>query len=651
MPVGSESKVELPIDQQRIRAKLAQPEGSVVPFPKKSLESCISERFESVVRMVPERLSLKTRSHAYTYEQLNQAANRVAHALLEQRGRTQEVVALLFENGAPFVVASLGALKAGKVQTPLESTFPRARLSTMLEQSEATALVTDSASLRLAKEIWSGPLINLDSMDDRISGENPGLTLSADTYLAVEYTSGSTGQPKGIVRNHRGVLHDVRRLTNTFHIGIHDRMITSRPSVVGYLYALLNGAATFPVNLGREEPLRFADWLRQEKITIYRSAVSAFRGLVGALSGIQEFPLLRLVALFGEPVYHTEIGLYRKYFSDHSVLACSLGCSEFGDYAYFFQDKKTFLAHGFIPGGYPIEGTEIRLLDDSRNALGVDQIGEIAIRSRYGAVGYWRRPDLTEAAFLPDPAGGEERIYRTGDLGRRKADGCLYHLGRKDFQVKIRGFRVELGEVESALLAVPGVKEAVVVGREDAPGDKQLVAYLVPAGEQTPTVSELRRLLSDRLPNYMVPSLFVTLDALPLTVTGKVDRRSLPSPECTRPALETAYVSPRSPLEESLTRLWAEVLRLDRVGIHDNFLELGGHSLLATTLVSRVLAQFQVPVTLRALFDSPTVAEMAEVIGKTLAGRTDDQKLDQMLADLEALSDEEARSLLDRESS
>ena len=635
--------------QQVLRARCTHPSGAFVEFTDQEAQQSVVKCFEEQVRRHPDRLALKTRHHAYTYAELDAAANRVAHALIERRAVGTETVALLFENGAPFVVASLAALKAGKIQVPLDSTFPRARLSYMLEQSEAAVVVTDNTNFSLAQELTAQPLINIEEVDQRFSATNTGLVLPPDAITSVDYTSGSTGQPKGIVRNHRGVLHNIKHHTNTFRIGINDRLTMTRASLTGSLYALLNGAACYPVNFHQEGPLGLADWLVKEEITIYRGAVSTFRTLASALTGAEEFAGLRLIILFGEPVYPTEVELYRKHFPDHCVLASSLGCSEFGDYAYFFVDKETPLTSGVLPGGYASEDREILLLDDAARPVGVDQIGEIAVRSRFGAVGYWRRPDLTEAAFLSDPSGGGQRIYRTGDLGRRASDGCLHHLGRKDFQVKIRGYRVEVAEVETALLSVGGVKEAVVVGREDTPGDKRLVAYLV--GQQVPPVNELRRSLTARLPDYMVPAVFITLETLPLTPTGKVDRRSLPPPQGDRPQLGNPYVAPSSPLEETLVKIWADVLRLEQVGVHDHFLELGGNSLLATILVSRVLKTLHVQVALRTLFEAPTVAEMAIVIIENLATGIGKEKLDRMFE--EVLSEENppsslsARSLLD----
>jgi acyl-coenzyme A synthetase/AMP-(fatty) acid ligase len=348
-------------------------------------------------------------------------------------------------------------------------------------------------------------------------------------------------------------------------------------------------------------------------VTVYRSAVSAFRAFADTL-GPDELPDLRLVLVYGEPAYGADLERYRRHFADRCVFVGTLGCRETGDYAFFFADKTLPVSLDAVPGGYVTEGLEVLLLDESGRPVSEGEIGELAVRSAYSAAGYWNRPDLTAAAFFPDPAGGALRIYRTGDLGRRLPDGCLVHLGRRDFQVKVLGHRVDTGEVETALLGIPGVTQAVVVGREDRPGEPRLVAYLVSGHAPSPAARELRQALAVRLPAHMIPSVFMTVDAMPLTTSGKVDRRALPEPGRARPPLGAEGVAPRGPLEHAVAAIWADVLGLDEVGVHDAFLELGGNSLLATRVVARVLDQWQVPLSPRALFDAPTVARMAEAI-------------------------------------
>jgi acyl carrier protein len=247
---------------------------------------------------------------------------------------------------------------------------------------------------------------------------------------------------------------------------------------------------------------------------------------------------------------------------------------------------------------------------------------------------------------LPDPNGGEEHTYLTGDLGRMAADGCLFHAGRKDFQVKVRGYSVEVSEIEMALLEHAAIKEAAVVGRETQSGDRQLVAYFVPAEKPTATVTELRNFLEERLPDYMIPSAFVLLRGLPLTPNGKIDRLALPAPEGKRPELDTPFSSPRSPIEEELAEIWAEVLSLDRVGIHDDFFDLGGHSLAATRVISQVIRKFQLELPLQSVFQSPTIAAMAALITEHQGEQLGEEELDCVLTELESISNEEAKRLL-----
>ena len=318
---------------------------------------------------------------------------------------------------------------------------------------------------------------------------------------------------------------------------------------------------------------------------------------------------------------------------------------ETGSVRQYFIDKDTEIEGSAIPAGYEIPDKELLLLDENGRPVGVNEVGEIAVRSRYVAVGYWQRPDLTEAKFSSSPEHPDERTYRTGDLGRMLPDGCLYHMGRKDFQVKARGFKVEVAEIEAALKNLDSVKDAVVLPTQDAAGDTRLVAYVVPSGPP-PTISDLRRWLAEQLPSYMVPSAFLLLDAMPLTPTGKVDRRTLPDPGNTRPALDTPFVAPRTPLESRLAQIWADVLGLAQIGVHDNFFDLGGHSLSAARVVSRVIKDYQVEVPVTSLFQAPTVADMALVILEGEATKVGQHDLERILSELDALSEEEARRVL-----
>ena len=644
---------DLPPEQQAIRSKCFHPTGRFIEFKKEEIEQSIPERFEKMVRMYPDRLAVKTRNHTLTYDALNRFANHVARAIWTQRDEGNKPVALLLEHDVSVIAAILGVLKADKIYVPLDPILPRVRLTKLLEDSQADLVVTNCKNLPLVHEIGRDRphLINIDEIDSRPPEQNLGLSISPDTCAYVLYTSGSTGQPKGVVQNHRNVLHNIITYTNDIHICVDDHLTLLHScgfvaSVRNLFGALLNGAALFPFDIKEEGSVHLVDWLIQEGITIYHSAPTLFRNVTETLSGEEEFPRLRLIQLGSEQVTIKDVEQYKKHFSGQCIFVNRLGGSETGTFRRYFIDESTLISGSTVPVGYAVEGAEVLLLDEDGKKAGFNEVGEIAVKSRYLALGYWRRPELTKARFLPDSDGEDGCVYRTGDVGLMRPDGCLVYLGRKDFQAKIRGHRIEVTDVETALLHLGMIKEAVVVAWGDDANNKVLVAYIVPAKQPAPTVTVLRRALAEKLPDHMLPSAFVVLDALPLTPNGKVDRHALPVPDRARPDLENAFVAPRTSVEEVLARIWSEVLSVDQLGIHDNFFELGGHSLLATQVISRVIKTFRVELPLRSLFESPTVADMAVVITENMANKVGHEELARMLAELESLSDEEARKQL-----
>ena len=399
--------------------------------------------------------------------------------------------------------------------------------------------------------------------------------------------------------------------------------------------ALLNGASLYPFHIKAEGMTPLANWVIHNEITVYRSVPTTFRTFVRTLTGGKRFPQLRLIYLAGEPVYKKDVELYRKHFSDSCILVNRLGTGESLTFRWFFMDKNTSIEGVHVPVGFAVPDKDIVLLDKTQNAADGAHVGEIGVQSCYLSPGYWKRSDLTQAAFLTDPEGGNSRIYRTGDIGRISPDGCLVHLGRKDHQVKIRGHRVEVAEIEMALLDLPAVMEAVVVAREDHASDQQLVAYLVIAGTPSPSAVGLRRFLTETLPDYMIPSAFVQLDALPLLSNGKLNRRELPAPGPSRPELGNSFVPPRTTTEMILAHIWAHVLGLEEVGIDDRFLDLGGQSLHAMRIVSRVHKMLHVEVPMRCLFEAPTVALMAVVLARRMNGEPDSEEAARLIAKIE----------------
>ena len=610
----------LPAEQQAIWAKCFHPTGEFIDFEKEQIESCVPHHFEEQVRRYPNRLAVKSRSHQLSYQELNQAANRVARAILALHSKGEEPIALLLDQGAPLLAPILGVLKTGNFYVPLDPDYPLARTRYLLEDSRAGLIVTNGTNLALATELAENgiQLLNVDEIPTSLSGDNLGLSISPDAYCHILYTSGTTGQPKGVLQNHRNLLHHILHFTQTLHISPDDRL-TLLASITGQaitnIYnALLKGAALFPLNVKKEGVAALAPWLIQKEITIYTSASPLFRNFIETLTGEEKFPTVRIVRLASQTVFRSDVELYKKHFSPECIFVNGLSSTEATRISNYFIEKDSQITTSEVPLGYAVADKEISLLDEGGNEVDFNQVGEIVVKSRYLNPGYWGKPEFTRDTFQLDPEGGNRRIFRTGDLGRMLPDGCLEHLGRKDFQVKVRGNRVEISGIEAALLGLDTVKEAVVVARADETGNQRLTAYIVPTGQSTPSIGSLRAFLTETLPVYMVPPYFVLMDALPQLPGGKVDRQALPPPGSGRPELPNQFVRSRSTLERELSNVWAQVLGIDRVGAHDDFLDLGGDSLLAATLMVQIEKVFQNKLPLAALIQASTVAKMAVVL-------------------------------------
>ncbi|MFE1744077.1 amino acid adenylation domain-containing protein [Coleofasciculus sp. H7-2] len=623
-----------PIERQRLQAgkNLVCPSQPYTEFPKSAIEQSIPDRFEEQVRKYPHNIAVCTEKHQWTYDTLNDQANaiaialrsNIAQSLLQLYGSTSERIALLLEHDALAIAAILGVLKAGKTYVPLDPTYPKLRLNYILQDCQATALLSNSKNLALAEELTQGkiPLINLDEIDFSQTGNEVQITIAPDTLAYILYTSGSTGQPKGVVQNHRNVLHFIRNYTNNLHIAPSDRLTllssySFDAAIMDIFGALLNGATLYPIDIKEEGLNDFSERLRQQEITIYHSTPTVYRYFLATLPAPPEesaLPKVRLVVLGGEEVVKQDVALYQKYFSQNCIFVNGLGPTESTVTLQYFINKETADPGNLVPVGYPVEDTEILLLDRAGNNAEI--YGEIAIRSKHIALGYWQKSELTQAAFFPDLQGENYRIYRTGDLGRLRTDGNLEFLGRRDFQVKIRGFRIELGEIEATLAQHPSVKETVVTASKEFSSDKRLIAYLVPHPELVPAAAELHTFLQDRLPNYMVPAAFVMLDALPLTPNGKIDRLALPAPDLIEQKSAETFVAPKNDLELRLAKIWEKVLGVQPIGIRDNFFELGGHSLVAVELFSQIKKIIGADIPIATLFQAPTVEKLADIISQ-----------------------------------
>jgi len=589
------------------------------------------QTFEDQVRKTPGKIAVKTPGTSLTYEELNTRANRLARYILDKIPRTggsdHPSVGLLFDHGEHMITAVLAVLKAGKCYVPLSPDYPQKRLTYLLSHSESRLLLTHSPHADRARELASENKIGfLDILDQGIAafpGENLSREAAGDTgekSAYIMYTSGSTGHPKGIRQIHENVVYYINNWTRLFSITSSDRMTLfssfchdgSGQDMFG---ALHNGATLYllnPKDLRADIPL--SEFLLKEEITIWHSVPSLYNHFVNTLTGEERFPLLRFILLGGEALRQHEIQVFKKHFP-HSTLVNIYGQTESSVNSTWSVRPGDPVEELII--GEPLDNTRIFLIDEEGNAVEPLETGEIIVACPHLSPGYWKDDETTGKFFRHHPELGP--LYRTGDLGRLLLNGNIEFIGRKDNQVKIRGFRVELGEIETQLLKHPDIKEAVVRAFEtdsnSAGGrDIYLCGYVVcRGGEGGEDGEELRTYLSAHLPDYMVPAVFVQMDRFPLTNSGKVDRKSLPTPEL---GSGERSVAPRNRLEETLLETWSEVLGTgsNTIGIDDNFFSLGGHSLKAITLASRIHKRLGAKIPLAEMFKNPTIRGFAHYI-------------------------------------
>ncbi|HEX9937035.1 MAG TPA: amino acid adenylation domain-containing protein, partial [Longimicrobium sp.] len=574
-------------------------------------DRCIHELFEAQAARTPDDVAVVFEDASLTYAELNARANRLAHHL-RGRGVGAEVrVGVLMERSLEMVVSLLSVLKAGGAYVPLDPGLPAERLAYMLEDS-AVPLVLVQAALSDAVPAREGVgVLAVDALELAAEpAENPAVGAGPDALAYVIYTSGSTGRPKGVMNQHRGVVNRLVWMQAQFGIGAADVVLQKTPfgfdvSVWEFFWPLQQGARLVMARPdGHRDPAYLRDIIEGEGVTTLHFVPSMLQPFVEAVEA-GRCASLRHVVCSGEALPPALVRRFYDRFAGPVVLTNLYGPTEAAvDVSCWTCARED--AGGVVPIGRPVWNTALYVLDAALKPVPLGVPGELYIGGVQVARGYQGRASMTAERFIPDPFSteGGARLYRTGDRARWRADGAIEYLGRLDFQVKIRGFRIELGEIEAALRGHESVTDCVVMARADA-GETRLVAYVVGDVEAEALRAHVRR----SLPEYMVPSAFVSLDALPLTPNGKLDRKALPAPELA--SAEEKYVAPRTPVEEVLAGIFAEVLRLEHVGVEESFFELGGHSLLATRVVSRIRELFGVEVPLRALFDGPTVAQLA----------------------------------------
>jgi amino acid adenylation domain-containing protein len=580
---------------------------------------CLHHLFEEQVELVPNNVAVEFEEERLTYRELNRRANSLAHYLRASGIGPETLVGICIERSPDLIVAMLGVVKAGAAYVPLDPEYPEDRLNFILKDTRTPLILTCEQYAGR----WPDQLARILCLDrDRKSiarhdETNPAGMVTADHPAYVIYTSGSTGQPKGVVVPHRAVCNTLLWRREAFSLTSRDRLLQNisyafDPSVWQIFGTLANGARLVLAKPGgMHDPGYLIDQIIEREITI-TDAVPSVLQVLTELPGLERCQSLRHIFCGGEII--TGELIKRFYARSEATLNNLYGPTETAIDATFWPIPRTANRRVALIGR-PIANKQIWILDSRLDLMTVGAAGEVYIGGCGLARGYLNNPALTAEAFIPDPFSGESgaRMYRTGDLARYLPDGNIEFMGRNDNQVKVRGLRIELGEIEAVLASHPGVRHNAVLVREDPPGNKQLVAYLV-SRNGAHSLDQIRNFASQRLPEYMIPSRFALIDSLPLLSSGKVDREalSLLSPEWA--VAEAGYVSPRTRLEEAMARVWAEILRAERVGVNDNFFHLGGHSLTAMRLISALRAAFQVDLPLRALFENPTISSLAEIV-------------------------------------
>lgn len=583
---------------------------------------CVHELFEQQAARTPDAFAIVSAEELLTYRELNERANQVAHHLRRRGVGAETLVGVCMHRSPRLVIGLLAVWKAGGAYVPMDPTYPAERLAFMLHDANLRVLLTDRTSRRLFPSAvdrtvclelhW--PLIAQESI------ENLPPAAAPSNLAYVMYTSGSTGRPKGAMILHRGLVNylcwaiEAYAVQGDGSVPVHSS-ISFDLTVTSLYPPLLTGGRVelLPEEDGAQALLAA---LRQTKDrTLVKITPAHLELLSAALRPVEAAGMTRAFVIGGENLLAEKLRLWRE-FAPGTRLINEYGPTETVVGCCVYEVRPDDPASGPVPIGHPIANTELYVLDAEGKPVPDGTAGELYIGGAGVARGYWNRPELTAERFIDDPFSGREGalLYKTGDLARRRADGVFEYLGRVDDQVKIRGYRIELGEIEATLASHPAIGSCAVIARETTPGEQQLIAYATVAHGASANAPDLHQHLKQKLPEYMLPAHYVFLDALPLTPNGKVDRKALPAPTREDAPADDGYAAPRTETEVALARIWAGLLGIPRIGIHDDVFDLGAHSLLAMRAVTQIRQVFDVNLQLRNLFERPTPAGLAEMI-------------------------------------
>lgn len=616
-------------------------------------DTCVHHLFENQVKKSPDALAVIFEDQQLTYLELNRRANQLANFLRKMNIGPDIKVGICIDRSVEMVIGIIGILKAGGTFMPIDPLYPKDRLSFMLQETNVPVVLSQEHLLKQVN-FHDANVICMDtdlSEIHQLNCENPHSKVSSANLAYVIYTSGSTGKPKCVMIRHISLYNYVQDIQTPLGINSNDVYLhtasTSFSASVRQLMVPLSNGATVAITTSeqRKNPLALFKFIKRNDVTIMDIVPSFLRSCVQSLSELNDHEQLvflnnkiRLILTTGEPLSTEDIKSWRFNLKHKAHFVNLYGATETsGSIAVYPVNTKNDNNKQIIPIGKAIGNTKIHLLDQELKPVRSGVTGEIYVSGLRLALGYFNRPELTAKSFIPDPYSDKPGsiLWKTGDLARYLPDGNIQFSGRIDYQINIRGFRVEPGEVETVLIGHPDILQAVVTAKEDASGKEQIVAYLICKAGLLSGSDDFYNFLTDKVPHYMIPSVFVILDVFPKTPSGKVDRNALPAPTQKRPLLTQRYVAPRGQLERFLSKLWCQILKIDQVGIHDKFFELGGNSLLAASFVNSLHIELGISINITSVFSEPSISEYAAFLKKHYA-----QVLENKLSTEEILMDE-----------
>lgn len=589
-----------------------------------NVQGTIPAQFARVVEWLPEQIAVcQADGETLTYASLAKEAGLVTNFFVSELSETQTSIPVLYNSQKRLIHLLLGIVNAGHMYSAISGQEPADRIAKTLKDLDAPLLVvSDLGLMALARQVCPVGMKIISSDEARSKVESPvRVNLSPDSCAVITFTSGSTGEPKGILRTHKMILHLASTYQEQFNFGVETRMLAMRPygasaSLNELFTPLLSGASIVPFDLREDGLNQLSRVLKEQRVTLMRPPIQALRTFLEILGPDEIFRDLRYVFATGDVFYRRDVERLRRVIPAEAVIIHLMAMSETGLLAVNQISAGTILDSDVVPVGLPVRGKEVLVLDEDGRPLPAGEVGEIHVRSQFTFPGYWRAQAKTNERFVPDPMDGSRKIFATGDLGRLRADGQLEFVSRKDWRVKIRGYSVDMAGIEHVLMASPKVQQAVVVASLAPDGQKKLVAYIQFVNGEITSWPELRELILARLPNYMLPALFMLIARVPLTSSGKIDRKALPVPDWSQAQSNNQYIAPQNDVEKKLVAIWQKVFAIQKIGTQDDFFELGGDSLLASVLFLEIEQVFGQSFPMSILLKYPTISSLTGLLRK-----------------------------------